>query len=84
MADALVCGGSVRTASLSCQRGQCTQCGFKQLWSCFLRKELVGADGLLLPDAPPEWQHTIRWETLKSGGTTPSADGSSASEQTLR
>eukprot|EP00965_Chrysotila_dentata_P181009 5975215-Pleurochrysis_carterae.AAC.1 len=86
MADAIVCVGIVQNANARCLRTTCPQCGFKQLGGRTpLQKQLVGADGHLLPDAVFELQALVPWAMLKSCDSTPnaSADGSGSGEKTL-
>lgn len=82
MADGLVCGGNLHTAERECIRGNCPSCGFNSLWSgpTGLRRQLVDSNGMLQPGIAPAWQVVMKWETLKSAGSTPS-DGSCAEEK---
>lgn len=83
LADHLVCGGCVVTAKPACVKGDCIQCGFKAFWQP-VRQTLVDKNGRLLSNTTAEWQCTVRYEVLRSGGSSPS-DGSAAEErETMR
>eukprot|EP00966_Prymnesium_polylepis_P035200 818159-Prymnesium_polylepis.1 len=47
--------------------GSCKKCGFQQLWSLGLRKQLVDAYGKLRPGVDKVWLTKIKWERIKSG-----------------
>ena len=89
MANMLVCGGCLETAKPVCINGKCQCCGFAKRWSRGLRPRLVNSDkrspdlGKLLDGVPPVWEHEVRYEVLKSSGSTPS-DGSNEDNNTLR
>jgi len=89
MANKLVCGGCLEKAKPVCINGKCSNCGFSKFWSRGLRSRLVVSDkkssdcGKLLDGIPAIWEHDVRYEVLKSSGSTPS-DGSSEDKETLR
>ena len=86
---AQVCGGCLETANPACINGKCRDCGFGRHWSRGLRPRLVVSDkqspdlGELCDGVPPVWEHEVRYEVLKSSGSTPS-DGSNEDKDTLR
>lgn len=83
MVNHLVCQGCVETAKPECVKGECDRCGFKALWWP-VRETLVDGSGNLINGASAVWQHKVRYEVLKSGGSSPS-DGSPSDERdTLR
>lgn len=79
MVKDLVCGGCLETASPECVAANCPQCGFQALWKP-VRNKLVGANGQLCDGTHRHWQSRIRYEVLRSGGSTPS-DGSNSDEK---
>jgi len=83
MVQDLVCGGRLDTAKPACVAGTCQHCGFKKLWQP-VRKTVVDAFGKLRDGAPAAWQTKIRYEVLKSGGSTPSDGSTSEDKETLR
>ena len=89
MANMLVCGGCLETAKPDCINGKCRSCGFAKHWSRGLRPRLVNMEkesndlGKLLDGVQPVWEHEVRYEVLKSSGSTPS-DGSNEDKDTLR
>ena len=89
MANSLVCGGCLESAKPKCINGKCRDCGFGKRWVRGLRPRLVNSDkrsadvGKLLDGLPPVWEHKVRYEELKSSGSTPS-DGSNEDKETLR
>ena len=89
MANMLVCGGCLEKAKPNCVNGKCCNCGFAKRWSRGLRPRLVNCDkkspdcGKLLDGVSAVWEHDVRYEVLKSSGSTPS-DGSSEDKETLR
>jgi hypothetical protein len=89
MVNMLVCGGCLESAEPNCIAGKCGRCSFAKHWSRGLRPRLVNMDkksadlGKLLDGVPPVWEHEVRYEVLKSSGSTPS-DGSSEDKETLR
>lgn len=69
-----LCGGSVPNASKACVMGECPHCGFSQLWSKGLRKDIVGAEGNVKSGVDKAWLTKIKWERIKSGNKTLATD----------
>lgn len=69
-------GNACRTAR--CVRGECSNCGFKLVWSKSLKNDIVDVHGELKAGASKAWVQEIEWSRIKTGG-----DGSS-SEDDLR
>lgn len=82
MAEKLICSGDLQKADMECLQNKCRACGLKQFWSgsTGMRPKLVDGAGKLKQGISPVWQSTMKWETLKSGKSTPS-DGSAADEK---
>lgn len=89
MANMLVCGGCLETAKPDCVNGKCSECSFARRWKHGLRPRLVNSEkaspdcGKLLDGVSALWEHEVRYEVLKSSGSTPS-DGSNEDKETLR
>ena len=63
------------------ERCTSSKCGFKQIWSCGLRQELLDSEGNLKPGVSPAWLKTIKWERFKTEKPPP---GSDDQKETLR
>lgn len=74
----LVCANSdsFNHVTARCVRGECLKCGFSQLWSRSLKKDLVDARGELKAGVSKVWVQDIEWSRIKTGG-----DGSSSEDE---
>ena len=84
MVKDMICGDCLDNAEMKCVEGTCGLCGFAKIWSKGLRPKLIGDDKQLRDGVAGVWEQTMRWETLKSGGSTPSNGSNSDEKDTLR
>lgn len=85
MTEKLVCHScNIMEADMDCVQGKCAACGFKKLWSKGLKPKLVDNNQKLHDGVSPVWEQQVRWETLRSSGSTPSDSGHSEEREALR
>lgn len=84
MVKEMICAPCLTEAQPECVDGSCSTCGIGKIWSRGMRPKVVGTDGELLEGVSPIWGQEVRYEVLKSSGSTPSDGSNTEDKDSLR